>query len=46
MSFAADAEARSLRGSTGAARLVDKAELCETLIPTIEEVLAQLEPTR
>jgi DNA-binding NarL/FixJ family response regulator len=39
MSFAADAEAQRLAASTGAARLVDKAKLYESLIPAIEDVL-------
>jgi DNA-binding NarL/FixJ family response regulator len=46
MSFAADAEARSLAASTGATRLVDKTKLYETLIPTIEEVLREHGPAK
>lgn len=40
MSFAADAEARSLAAAAGAVRLVDKTDLYETLIPTIDAVLS------
>jgi DNA-binding NarL/FixJ family response regulator len=39
MSFAADAEALSLAASTGAVRLVDKAKLCEELVPAIDAAL-------
>jgi two-component system, NarL family, response regulator DevR len=45
MSFAADAEARSLAASTSAARLVDKAKLYKTLVPTIEAVLGERDPS-
>jgi DNA-binding NarL/FixJ family response regulator len=40
MSFTADAEARYVAATVGAARLVDKTRLYDDLIPAIDEVLA------